>query len=87
MAWRDKGEPEASCAMDADFPETSLATSARRVSSPNAAKTTAWCGCEDRARLWLLGDMGFNILHLLRPAAFVHAESFSAAMRWNVLES
>src|ERR1700761_9009642 len=74
--------------MERGWPSERLASSARRVSSPSAAKTGACIGqAAAGLRLELLGDIGFDVLHLLLPATFVLAESLFAAFARNVLEA
>ena len=85
MACRVRRETWVSCAMEQGWPEDSLATSARRVASPNAANRR-YGGAADR-RLVCLRDIVLDILHLLRPAAFVHAEGIGAAVGRNLVET
>ena len=95
MAWRVSREPDVSWAMEWGWPPESLATSARRVGSPSAAKTYAWARRvaallglgEGLHRLRCGEDIGIDVLHLLGPAAAVAKEGFGAAFRRNVLEA
>src|SRR5580658_4800315 len=73
--------------MERGSPPESLATSARRVSSPSAENTRAGTLRRAAAPLRLLRDILFNVLHLHRPAAIVHAERLGAAVARNLVES
>src|SRR5262249_59589556 len=64
----------------------SLASIARRVSSPSAAKANA-CASRGDPRLCRLLDMLRDVLHLLAPAAIVHAERLEPALFWNPVEA
>jgi hypothetical protein len=57
----------------------SFATSESRVWSPSAANTRELPRVAT-ILLWRFGDMSFDILHLLDPAAVIHAKSFQAAL-------
>jgi len=71
-------ESSASCVMEHGCPEQSVATSFSLVRSPRAANTRARALGLAKMRLWLLCDMGFNVLHLLRPSAYVPTIRFVA---------
>src|SRR3954465_148266 len=60
MAWRVSLESSASWEMEAGSPEQSRATSARRVLSPNAAKTRALALGLAVMRLGVLRDMALD---------------------------
>src|SRR6185436_14476962 len=60
-------------------------TSASRVASPSAAKMGA--ACSTRSAAALRRDIALDVLHLLGPAAIVHAKRFRAARERNVLEA
>src|SRR5512146_1787536 len=103
MACRVICEPEVSREIEYGVPELSFSKSASRVVSPSAAKTRSrypasaafsTCGFIRRTLravrfllLRFLGDIFFDILHLLRPATLVHAERFRAPVRRDLLES
>src|SRR5208337_4871202 len=86
-ACRVSREPAVRWAMDADCPELSRATSASRVLSPNAAKSTACAGRLDGARLGFFRDISLDILHLLCPAAVVSAQGVGAPFGRNSFET
>src|SRR5579885_1225087 len=81
MAWRVRRDPRERAAMEQGSPALSRATSARRVASPSAAKTGAW------DVLCLRGDMALDMVHLLRPAALVHAKGLGAARGGDLVEA
>ena len=85
-ACRVSREPAVSWAIDADSPELSRATSASRVLSPSAAKSTACEGRPGRLRLGFFRDISLDILHLLRPAAVIPAQGVVAPFDRNVLK-
>ena len=87
MAWRVSLEPRVSCEIERGSPPESLATNASRVSSPSAANTGAGPLSLMATPLRLLCDMFLDILHLLRPAAVVHAERFGAAVAGNLVKT
>src|SRR3954462_5327772 len=72
--------------MDCPLPLPTLASNDRRVSSPSAANTDARV-LSAAAPLRSLLDMTCDILHLLPPAALVHAERLVATMGRQLVEA
>src|SRR5690606_39090003 len=85
-AWRVSAVPSARREIDCGVPSASLASMARRVGSPSAAKIEAWT-CASRGRLRCLFDMLFDVAGLPGPAAFVHAKGLVAAMLGDPVEA
>src|SRR5690606_16534457 len=97
IAWRLRALSRPSSVIERCARSPSLPTSDRRVGAPSAANTTAAAGARrdqrDRAlrrRAWLdraSPDMALDVLHLLGPAAVVHAEGLVAAVRGDAVEA
>src|SRR5690606_7653945 len=79
IAWRVTGSSAASCAIERREPSPSFSTRASRVGSPSAANTAAASGVRGARPACALPDMFADVLHLDRPAAFIHAERLGAA--------
>src|ERR1700751_3567703 len=71
MAWRVSLDSSESWEMEQGSPEQGLATRARRVLSPSAAKTRARAFGLAVMRLRILCDMALDVLHLFGPAPVV----------------
>src|ERR1700694_6026105 len=65
--------------MERGSPPDSVVTSDRRVRSPTAAKTAAWCRRFAVLVSLPMRDMALDVLHLLSPAAVIHTERFRTA--------
>jgi hypothetical protein len=76
-----------SCEMEHRRPLQSLTIKDNRVGSPSAAKTGAGAWRLFASALRAERDIAFNVLHLLRPAALIHAECLGTSFSGNVLES
>src|SRR5262245_19996569 len=81
IACRVRCEPCANCEIERGDPATSVATRARRVASPRAAKTAA------RPSSSAALDMGCDVRHLLAPAPLIHAVGLKAAVLGNGIEA
>ncbi|SIT39356.1 hypothetical protein BN2475_190204 [Paraburkholderia ribeironis] len=85
--------PAVNCAIDIALPAHNTAIKRRRVSSPSAAKTGAALRSIDARATGLpdalltLGDMLFEVGHLLPPPAVVHTERFVAARGRQLVEA
>src|ERR1700722_2873579 len=73
--------------MEYGRPPESFATRDSRVAWPSAANTGARACCLTTVRLPRLCDMFLYVLHLLSPAAVIHAECFEAAVPGNLVEA
>src|SRR5262249_26175683 len=73
--------------MERVSPLHSAETSARRVSSPSAAKTAACCRRLAALASPLGRDMFLDVLHLRRPTPIVHAERLGPAVGGNPVEA
>src|SRR5438105_11428155 len=87
IAWRVSFDSSDSWAMEQGSPEQSLATRARRVLSPSAAKTRARAFGLAVMRLRILCDMALDILHLFCPAAVIPAKCLVAPVSRNAVEA
>src|SRR5262245_22409766 len=85
MAWRDTADSSANCTIDSGPRVDSRSRSARRVSSPSAAKRGA--AVRARAAAALAFDMAADVLHLAGPALAVHAQGRIATARRQAVEA
>src|SRR5262249_23541 len=87
IACRVSLEPLVNCEMEQGCPPESLATKARRVSSPNAAKTGA-CALSLADRLLrCFCDISLDVLHLFSPTALIAAKGFKTKVARNVVKT
>src|SRR5467141_2458259 len=73
--------------MERGSPPDSVVRSDRRVSSPSAANTAAWCRRLAALMSLPMRDMALDVLHLLSPAAVIHTECLRAAVRGHFVEA
>src|SRR5438876_564859 len=71
--------------MDCGWPLHSLASTARRVSSPRAANTDARV-VSASSRLGRVLDMPRDVVDLLFPTAVIHPERFAPALARQLIE-
>src|SRR6267378_5635456 len=73
--------------MERGSPPDRVVTSDRRVSSPSAAKSAAWCRRFAALVSLPLRDMALDVLHLLSPATVIHTERFRTALRGHLVKA
>src|SRR5947207_4403626 len=73
--------------MERGSPPQSVVTSDRRVSSASAANTAACCRRFAALRSLPPRDMALDVLHLLGPAAVIHAEGLRTALCRDLVEA
>ncbi len=79
--------PAVSVAIDCGLPSSSMATSAKRVGSPSAAKTLAYCFALRLAVSLRFNKESLNVFQLCFPPASVHLKRFGSAVQRNLIES
>src|SRR6516165_5250607 len=87
IACRVSFDPSVNWAIERGSASHSFATSNSRVSSPSAAKIGAQTWRLPDARLALLRNVVFNVLHLLRPAAVIPAERLEPPVVRELIEA
>src|SRR5215469_6474918 len=87
IACRVSFDPSVNWTIERGVPPHSFAISNSRVSSPSAAKIGAQTWRLPAARLALLRNMVFNVLHLLRPAAVIPAERLEPPVARELIEA